>query len=69
MLNADPLLTRPTLTNAAVINTALGELAAQARSTGDIWRLLTDRYVVDLDAAAMVLPSDQPEPVWLSPRS
>jgi hypothetical protein len=68
MLNTD-LLTRPTLTTATVISTALGDLAAQAESPAEIWRLLTERYVVDLDAVAMVLPPQRPEPLWLSPKS
>lgn len=69
MPDADLLMSRPKLTNATVIHTALGDLAPHAQSPGDIWRLLTERYVVDLDAVAMIIPPDHPEPLWLSPRS
>lgn len=68
MPNTDLLVSRPTLTNATVIHTALGDLELHANSPADIWRLLTERYVVDLDAVAKVLPPARPEPVWLSPR-
>ena len=68
MLNTEPLITRPTLTTATVIHTALGHLEPHASSPADIWRLLTERYIVDLDAVAMVLPPARPEPVWLAPR-
>lgn len=69
MLISDPLITRPKLTTATVIHTALSDLAPHASSPADIWRLLTERYVVDLDTVAMVLPPSRPEPVWLNPRS
>lgn len=68
MPNTEPFITRRTLTTATVIQTALGDLTPQASSPADIWRLLTERYVVDLDAVATVLPAARPEPVWLSPR-
>ena len=34
----------------------------------EIWRRLTESYIVDLDAAASLLPSVEPEPIWLTAR-
>ena len=68
MLNADPPLTRPQLVNAALLARTLDRLRPEARSAAEIWRTLTDRYVVDLDAVAALLPSDEPETIWLEPR-
>ncbi|MDQ0445828.1 hypothetical protein [Methylobacterium aerolatum] len=47
----------------------LKELKPAANSTHDMWRLLTERFVVDLDAVAKVLPAEEPETVWLSARA
>lgn len=69
MPNPDLLVSRPTLTDAQVITTALGALRLQAESKADIWRLLTENYVVDLDAVATLLPPERPEPLWLRPRN
>ncbi|HEX8416637.1 MAG TPA: hypothetical protein VF641_03450 [Methylobacterium sp.] len=68
MLNADPHFTRPTLTSPNLLASALGQLAGCAQSTGDVWRLLTENYTVDLDAVAMLLPREEPEPIWLPAR-
>lgn len=71
MLNADPLVARPTLTSLQVLAAALGRLrddAAPPASPAEMWRRLTERYVVDLDAVACILPSAEPEPVWLTAR-
>ena len=38
-------------------------------STAEMWRLLTERFVVDLDAVASLLPSDEPETFWLPARA
>ncbi|KQP54912.1 hypothetical protein ASG40_11185 [Methylobacterium sp. Leaf399] len=68
MLNPDLTHARPVLTATSVLATALGDIAGLAQTKADVWRLLTERYVVDLDAVAALLPRDLPEPVWLSPR-
>jgi hypothetical protein len=69
MLNADPLVARPTLTNPHHIATLVDRIGALAGSQSEVWRLLTDRYIVDLDAVAALLPRSEPEPVWLPARS
>lgn len=69
MLNADPTLTRPQLVNATLLARALDGLRPKVRSSAEMWRLLTDQYVVDLDAVAALLPTDEPETVWLTARS
>ncbi|MGU3538670.1 hypothetical protein [Methylobacterium sp. A54F] len=68
MLNSDPLLTRPTLTNTNLLAHALAHLRPRADSAREVWRLLTDNYVVDLDAVATLLPSAEEEPRWLAAR-
>ena len=68
MLNADPTLTRPQLVNATLLARALDGLRPKVRSSAEMWRLLTDQYVVDLDAVAALLPADEPETVWLASR-
>lgn len=68
MLNADPLFTRPTLTSPKLLAGALDQLAGRAQTAGDVWRLLTENYTVDLDAVAKLLPRKEPEPVWLPAR-
>jgi hypothetical protein len=68
MLNADPYLPRPTLLNPHHIASAVDQLGHQAASPSEVWRLLTDRFTVDLDAVAAVLPRSEPEPHWLQTR-
>ncbi|NEU12281.1 hypothetical protein G3T14_09060 [Methylobacterium sp. BTF04] len=69
MLNADPFLPRPTLTNPHHIATLVDRIGALAGSQAEVWRLLTDRYTVDLDEVAALLPRSEPEPVWLPART
>lgn len=69
MLNADPLTPRPTLTHPSLLAVALERLGQSAASPADVWRRLTDSYVVDLDAVAALLPGAAPEPVWLPART
>lgn len=68
MLNADPLLARPKLVNATLLARTLDGLRPKARSSAEMWRLLTERYVVDLDAVAALLPTDEPDTIWLAAR-
>ncbi|MCJ2143161.1 hypothetical protein [Methylobacterium sp. E-066] len=68
MLNADPLVARPKLVNAALLARALDGLRPQVRSSAEMWQALTDHYVVDLDAVAALLPAVEPETQWLSTR-
>ncbi|MCJ2057731.1 hypothetical protein MKL09_14340 [Methylobacterium sp. J-048] len=68
MLNADPLLARPKLVNAALLARALDGLRPQVTSSAEIWQVLTDHYVVDLDDVAALLPAVEPETQWLSTR-
>ncbi|GJD96031.1 hypothetical protein [Methylobacterium iners] len=68
MLNADPLLPRPTLTNPSLLATALDRLSSGTDSVTEVWRVLTENYTVDLDAVAMLLPRQEPEPLWLAAR-
>ncbi|MCJ2052369.1 hypothetical protein [Methylobacterium sp. J-070] len=68
MLNADPLLKRPKLTSAALLARALDGLRPDVRSQSEIWQKLTDRYVVDLDAVAALLPASEPDTHWLPAR-
>ncbi len=68
MLNADPLLARPKLVNATLLARTLDGLRPTARSSAEMWRLLTERYVVDLDAVAALLPTDEPDTIWLAAR-
>ncbi|WP_457106024.1 hypothetical protein [Methylobacterium sp. P5_C11] len=68
MLNADPLLQRPKLVSAALLVRALDSLKPRATSPFEMWRLLTDQYVVDLDAVAALLPANEPETHWLAAR-
>ena len=65
MHDAELLSPRPTLMNASLIVRALDSLRPTVETPADIWRLLTDRYVVDLDAVAALLPGAEPETVWL----
>lgn len=69
MPNIDPRILRPVLTNASGVATALTELKQKAGSTAEMWRLLTERFVVDLDAVATLLPSEEPETMWLPARA
>ncbi|QEE40182.1 MULTISPECIES: hypothetical protein [unclassified Methylobacterium] len=68
MLNADPLLARPKLVNATLLAHTLDGLRPQVRSSAEMWRVLTDHYVVDLDDVAALLPAAEPETQWLSSR-
>lgn len=68
MRDPDPFPARPTLTHPGLLATALDRLRGSAACRAEIWRLLTERYVVDLDAVAHLLPCDEPEPVWLPVR-
>ncbi|MEL6060280.1 MULTISPECIES: hypothetical protein [unclassified Methylobacterium] len=68
MLNADPLLRRPKLLNQALVARALEGFRPKADSPDKMWRLLTDHYVVDLDAVAALLPTSEPETRWLPAR-
>ncbi|MEE7506050.1 hypothetical protein ACLBXO_27040 [Methylobacterium sp. C33D] len=68
MLNADPLVQRPKLVNAALLARALDGLRPQVASPVEIWQRLTEQYVVDLDAVAALLPADEPETHWLAAR-
>ncbi|ACA19413.1 conserved hypothetical protein [Methylobacterium sp. 4-46] len=65
MPQTDPLLPRPALTHPAHLAAALARLGRDAGSRREVWRLLTDRYTVDLDAVAAALPPEEPEPIWL----
>ena len=60
------LLPRPALTSPAAIAAALDRLPDAAPA--DVWRALTERFTVDLDAAAAILPTAAPEPSWLRRR-
>ncbi|MCJ2036672.1 hypothetical protein [Methylobacterium sp. J-068] len=68
MLNADPLLSRPTLLNPSLLASALDQISHRANSEKDVWRLLTENFTVDLDAVAAILPRTEPEPHWLQTR-
>ncbi|GJE62660.1 hypothetical protein [Methylobacterium trifolii] len=68
MLNADPLHARPILVNAGPLARVLDGFRSRAGSATEMWQLLTDNYVVDLDAVAALLPAEEPEPVWLAAR-
>ena len=57
MLNADPLLQRPKLLTASLLARALDGLRPEVSSPVEIWQKLTERYVVDLDAVASLLPA------------
>ncbi len=68
MLDSDLLIARPTLTSERLLARTLEFIGRSAESPSDIWRRLTESYVVDLDAVAALLPSSEPEPIWLSAR-
>lgn len=68
MPNTDPAITRPTLTNPSLLASALHRIGTEAASTAEIWRRLTEHYIVDLDAVAALLPRAEPEPLWLQSR-
>jgi hypothetical protein len=68
MLHADPLLQRPAIVHPGTLARALDHLIPAARSRSEVWQMLTERYTVDLDAVAALLPADDPEPHWLSTR-
>ena len=69
MLNTDPCNPRPHLVSSNSLAHAVTELRAKTGSAGEVWRLLTERFVVDLDAAAKLLPKEEPETVWLPARA
>lgn len=69
MPNVDPRVLRPVLVNTIGVATAMNELRQKAGSTAEMWRLLTERFVVDLDAVAALLPSEEPETQWLPTRN
>ncbi len=68
MPNTDPRILRPLLVNPHGVADAVKELKPKASSTAEMWRMLTERFVVDLDAVASLLPSDEPETFWLPAR-
>jgi hypothetical protein len=68
MLNTDPLVARPKLVSAALLAQVLAGLRPQVRSSAEMWRALTDHYVVDLDDVAALLPAIEPETRWLPTR-
>ncbi|GJE25985.1 hypothetical protein [Methylobacterium organophilum] len=68
MLNADPLTPRPTLTNPNLLASTLEALGRTAATSSEVWHRLTESYIVDLDAVAALLPSCEPEPLWLNAR-
>ena len=67
MLDADPTVARPTLTGLQGLAAALARIGQDTASPGEVWRRLTESYVVDLDAVASILPRSEPEPAWLTP--
>jgi len=69
MPNVDPRVRRPVLVNTTGVASAMSELRQKAGSTAEMWRLLTERFVVDLDAVAILLPSEEPETQWLPARA
>ncbi|MCJ2014617.1 hypothetical protein [Methylobacterium sp. J-076] len=69
MPSTDPRILRPVLVNTFGVARAMDELRQKANSTGEMWRLLTERFVVDLDAVATLLPSEEPETFWLPARA
>lgn len=69
MTSLDPRNPRPHLVSANSVVHALSELKPAASSTSEVWRLLTERFVVDLDTVAKLLPTAEPETVWLPARS
>ena len=69
MPNVDPRVRRPVLVNTTGVASAMSELRQKAGSTAEMWRLLTERFVVDLDAVATLLPSEEPETRWLPARA
>lgn len=68
MLHSDPLLSRPTLLNPSLLASAVDQLGHHAGSTAEVWDLLTQNFIVDLDAVAALLPRSEPEPHWLPTR-
>ncbi|KQP06982.1 hypothetical protein [Methylobacterium sp. Leaf93] len=69
MLATDPTVARPTLTGLRNLTAALAQIGKDTASPAEVWRRLTDSYVVDLDAVASILPRAEPEPTWLVPRN
>lgn len=68
MLSADLFTPRPRLTSPTILARALDALGQDSTSQAEIWRRLTERFAVDLDAVAALLPRKEPEPVWLTAR-
>jgi hypothetical protein len=67
MLDVDSTVARPTLTGLQGLAAALARIRKDTASPAEVWRRLTDSYVVDLDAVASILPRAEPEPAWLTP--
>lgn len=68
MLDSDLPIARPTLTSESLLARALEFIGRSADSPCEIWRRLTDSYVVDLDEVAALMPNAEPEPIWLAAR-
>ncbi|MBY0260099.1 hypothetical protein [Methylobacterium sp.] len=68
MLHSDPLQPRPTLVNPNHLASAVDQLGHHAASQAEVWHLLTQNFIVDLDAVAVLLPRSEPEPHWLPTR-
>lgn len=68
MLDSDLPIARPTLTSENLLARTLEFLGRGADSPSEIWRRLTDSYVVDLDEVAALMPRAEPEPIWLAAR-
>lgn len=68
MSSTEPFTPRQTLTNPNLLANALHRIGTEAASTTEIWRRLTEHYIVDLDAVAALLPRAEPEPIWLQSR-
>ena len=69
MPHVDPRVLRPVLTNTTGVASAVSEVRQKAGSTAEMWRLLTERFVVDLDAVAAPVPTEEPETRWLPARA
>lgn len=68
MLDSDLLIARPTLTSGSLLARTLELIGRSVDSPTEIWRRLTESYVVDLDDVAELMPCAEPEPIWLSAR-
>lgn len=68
MLDTDLFAPRPTLTHPSLLARALDVIGESAPTQAEIWHRLTQRFTVDLDAVAALLPRTEPEPAWLKAR-